>query len=90
MKENSKQHGEIGKGYWMARRLPNGEWRKLTPYNNTDILWSDSSSNSYITPGTVPGKWEISIDDSSYRGTILANSYERFSDGKAEGYYVFE
>ena len=48
MKENSKQHGEIGKGYWMVRLLPNGEWRKLTPQNTTGVLWNDSMSNSSI------------------------------------------
>lgn len=40
--------------------------------------------------GTVSGKWKISIDDLTYTGLIPANSYEKFSDSDAEGYYVFE
>ena len=90
MKENSKQHGEIGRGYWMVRLLPDGEWRKLVPVGDINVLWNDSNTNSYILVGTVSGKWKISIDDNTYRSTIPANSYEKFSDGSAEGYYVFE
>ena len=87
IKENSKQHGEIGRGYWMVRRLPNGEWRKLVPDGSS---WRDSSTNSYIMEVKDPEKWKVSIDDLSYLGEIPSNSYEKFSDSRAEGYYVFE
>ena len=85
MKENSKPKGEIGRGYWMVRRLPDGEWRKLVPDDVTGSLWRDSSSNSYITK-----TWEVSIDDLSVTYSIPADSYEKFSYENAEGYYVYE
>lgn len=88
IKENSKPHGEIRRGYWMVRRLPNGEWRKLVPSER--LLWNDSSTNSYIMEGNNPEKWKVSIDDLLYQGEIPSNSYEKFSDSHAEGYYVFE
>ena len=90
MKENSKQHGEIGRGYWMVRLLPNGEWRKLIPVDDIDALWRDSSTNSYIAGGIVSGKWKVSIDNYKYTSLIPVNSYEKFSDDAGEGYYVFE
>ena len=68
--------------------MVNGE--NLSQTDNINVLWNDSSSNSYIMEGNDPGKWKVSIDDSSYTGEIPFNSYEKFSNTKAEGYYVFE
>ena len=82
----------IGKGYWMVRLIPDGEWRKLVPVlGSSGVMWRDSASNSYIydgTPGVPDGMWVVAVDDLSHTLEIPAERYDAFSDSNAEGYYV--
>lgn len=82
----------IGKGYWMVRLIPDGEWRKLVPVlGSGGVMWRDSSSNSYIydgRPGVPDGMWVVAVDDLSHTLEIPAERYDAFSDSNAEGYYV--
>ncbi len=82
----------IGKGYWMVRLIPDGEWRRLVPVLGSDgVLWRDSASNSYVANGLLgapDGMWAVSVDDLSRILYIPAERYDGFSDSNAEGHYV--
>lgn len=81
----------IGKGYWMVRRIPDGEWRKLIPVPESEnALWRDVDTNSYVGDysGAPDGMWTGSVDGFSNTFYIPAERYEAFSNSNAEGYYV--
>ena len=79
----------VGKGYWMARLLPDGTWHKLVPVKRDNILWYDDTSNSSLA-AEEDGTWMLSIEDLAYWHALQAGDYGGFSNQTAEAYYVPE